>query len=75
MDNDYGKNLIEKIINHLTADGVVIISTYTRSVQYDKKHVDFFKVGDDGSPLVRRGKNWDDFRYSAVNFYTYKKVA
>jgi hypothetical protein len=73
MDDDYGKNLIEKIINHLNANGIIIISTYTKATQYDKRHVDFFKIGSDGSPLVKRGKNWDNFRYANVNFYICKE--
>jgi hypothetical protein len=73
-DWTHGKEIIGKIIEHLTADGVVIISTYCKAWQYDKRHVDFFKVGSDGHPLVRQGKHWNDFSGNSVKFYTYKKV-
>lgn len=66
-----GKKLIGDIKNHLNNGGVVVISTYTKSTQYEKKHADMFKVGGDGSPLVQRGKNFDDIRYCAIRFYNY----
>ena len=75
MDNDYGKNLIKDIQEHLTNDGVVIVSTYCKATQYNKKHIDLFKVGSDGSPLALNGKHWLDISGCAVKFYTYKKVA
>lgn len=60
--------LIADIKAHLAQGGVVQITTYTRSTLYDSRHVDFFKIGADGSPLVRSGKTFVDFRYTSVRF-------
>jgi len=59
-------DIINKIRTHLANGGRVQITTYTRSVMYDARHIDSFKVGRDGSPLVQRGRTWDDFRYASV---------
>jgi hypothetical protein len=60
--------LIAKIQAHLQDDGVVQITTYLHSTLYDKRHMTYFRVGADGSPLVRAGKRWDDIRYCAIRF-------
>lgn len=59
-------DIIQKIKTHLANGGKVQITTYTRSTMYDARHIDGFKVGRDGSPLVQRGRAWDDFRYASV---------
>lgn len=60
------------ILNNLNAGNIIMLSTYTRHVQYDKRHLDFFKVTKSGDLLVRRGKNWDDMTYN-VGIKAYKK--
>lgn len=67
--------LIEKIKVHLLSGGVVIVGTYTKSIQFDgsKKgkaelYASMFKVGKDGSPLMQRGKHWDDISGCAIKF-------
>jgi hypothetical protein len=61
-------DLIAKIAAHLNSGGRVMIATYTKATVYDKRHVAMFKVGKSGSPLVQRGKHWDDFKWATVRF-------
>lgn len=64
----------EKIQEHLKNGGVVIISTYTKSWQYDKiKQADNFKTGIDGHLYILHGKKWVDGSGCAIKFYTYAK--
>lgn len=67
MPPSYAKQIAD-IQAHLRQGGVVQITTYTRSTLYDSRHVDCFKLGTDGSPLVRSGRNFVDFRYASVRF-------
>ena len=59
-------DIIHKIKVHLANGGKVQIITHTRSTMYDARHIEMFKVGRDGSPLVQRGRSWDAFRYACV---------
>ncbi len=61
-----GAELISRITEHMSRGGSVQISTYTKSTIYAPKYINMFKVGADGSPLVQRGKNWDDIRYCSI---------
>ena len=61
-------DLINRIITHLKAGGMVQITTHLKSTVFDSRHADMFKVGKDGSPLVQRGKNWDDIRWCGIRF-------
>lgn len=62
-------NMIEEIKLHLSEGGRVMIATYTKATLYDKRHIEMFKVGADGSPLVQHGKRWDDIRFSTIRLY------
>jgi hypothetical protein len=65
--------LINKIIDHLKNDrGCVTLTTYGHQWEYYKKHADFFRVGADGSPLVRQGKHWNNISGCAIRFYSWK---
>lgn len=62
------KKLVEMITSNLKAGNVVIISTYTKHVQYSKKHADMFKATKSGA-YVQRGKYWDCIDGCAVRCY------
>ena len=69
-----GKKLLSFIQTALRADKVIMISTYTRHVQYDKRHVDAFKMTKDGDVLVRRGKHWDQISGGGCGIKSYIKA-
>ena len=60
--------IVQEIINHLnTVEGAAVqITTYTKSWLYEKKHIEFFKDGVNGEPLVRQGKRFVSFRGANV---------
>ena len=41
---------------HLESDGVVIVSTYNKSTQYNKKHAGWFSQDKNGNFWVKYGK-------------------
>lgn len=65
-----GAEIIQQIVKHLNGDpnAAVQITTYTKSTVYGPKHVGMFKVGKSGSPLVQRGKHWDDISGCKIQF-------
>lgn len=70
----YGKwaesrKLIKKIQETLKANGLVIIATYTKATQYDKRHVDYFKATRNGA-YVKSGKQWLCIDRCGFRFYT-----
>ena len=73
-----GKGLMEtreqkynRIIETLSAGGIVQIVTYTRAIQYDKRHLSLFKVNPTGL-YVRHGKRWVCIDYTCLRFGRYK---
>ena len=44
-----------EIVNHLTAGGIVQVTTYARSTVYERKHASYFVAKPDGV-YVRSGK-------------------
>jgi hypothetical protein len=66
------EEMIEKIVKHLQNNGVVMLSTYTKHTQYNKKHADMFFVDKEGLPRVKRGKTSDIISGCAIRFYVYK---
>jgi len=74
--NRYGqwarsRRIIKAIQDCLRNDGVVIISTYTKATQYDKRHVDMFKCDQNGA-YVRHGRRWDCIDYAGITCYSRK---
>lgn len=61
------KELFERIIKHLDDDGVVQVSTYTKSTLYRRKHSTMF-TSDSKGVYVKRGKNWDCISYCSIRF-------
>lgn len=68
MTKDFSP-MIDEIKNHLSKGGRVVIATHTKATIYDRRHISMFKVGKNGSPLVQRGKHWDDIRYTAIRLH------
>ena len=73
------KTLVDQIIEHLEAGGVVQISTYMHSHIYDGKKYGsklspLFKNGKDGEPLVKQGKRFVSFKGSKVQFGHWKEL-
>jgi len=71
------KTLIDQIVEHLEAGGVVQITTYTKSWIYDgakygAKLSPMFKTGSDGHPMVKQGKRFVDFYGAQVRFAHWK---
>jgi len=52
------ETLLARIKDLLNNDGTVIVSTYTRHVEYHKKHADMFLIHN-GELAVKRGKSID----------------
>ena len=63
------KAVYERIIETLNMGGVVQLYNSMRVVNYSQKHVGMFKLGNDGSMYVQRGKSWDCIDYSGVRHY------
>jgi hypothetical protein len=53
------ESMADEINNHLKNNGVVMVSTYGRATQYEKKHAGMFAMKSDGNLYVRRGKRFD----------------
>lgn len=57
-NNKLANENYQKIINHLENENNYIqITTFTKSIIFDKKHIDFFKVKN-SKIYFRSGKNW-----------------
>lgn len=72
--NRYGRwaaarKLVNRIQSTLNAGGYVVIGTYTKAVQYDSRHADYFKATRNGA-YVQRGKTWDCIDYCGFRFAT-----
>jgi hypothetical protein len=68
----------DKINAHLAGDGVVMVSTYGRATQYDKKHAGMFFMANDNLH-VKRGKNSDCLSFGdnllvSIKFYSYSPL-
>ena len=50
--------LLTKITDHLESDGVIVIATYTRAWQYDRRHIGMFREHG-GNIEVQQGKSWN----------------
>ena len=61
------EGLYNKIIDTLKAGGAVQILTALRAWQVDKRHVDFFKLTDNGL-YMRNGKRWDCIDHCQFRF-------
>ena len=48
--------MAEEINAHLENNGTVIISTYLKNIQYNKKHSGLFFMGDDDELYVKEGR-------------------
>jgi hypothetical protein len=62
------RELYAKIQDTLNAGGIVMMSTYTKHTQYEKKHIDMFRCTKDGV-YVQRGKSWDCISGCGFRFY------
>lgn len=49
--------MAKEINNHLLNGGIVVISTYNKSFQYESKHTGWFTIGNNGNLYVKSGKN------------------
>lgn len=58
-----------RIANHLSNDGYIMVCTHTQSVIYKKKHFEagMFQATKNGL-WVARGKSWDDISYCLIKF-------
>lgn len=65
----------DKIKAHLTAGGVVQLSTYYKYWVYDKpQHAALFRSDSKDHLYVKHGKHWLDCTYSAIRFGHYVEV-
>ena len=60
--NRYGKwhqakQLVTRIQTTLNAGGYVVMATYTKATQYDRRHVNMFKATRTGA-YVQSGQKW-----------------
>lgn len=58
LDLDPSRPTADQLNEHLRSDGVVQVTTYTRSVLYRKRHTGMFAERD-GQLHVQRGRQWD----------------
>ncbi len=65
-----GKNLYKRITEALKSGKIVMLSTRTKSTQYDHRHVGLFTLGTSGSVYVERGKQRDCIDFSSITIYT-----
>lgn len=74
------ESMADQLNNHLQNDGVIIINTYNRSFQYNKKHAGWFTSDNDGNLYVKSGKKKNCLTSDHgkclmvdIKLYTYKK--
>lgn len=60
------RRLVRTIQDALSADGSVVIATYTKATQYDRRHVAMFKATPTGA-YVQRGKRWDCIDFAGIS--------
>ena len=58
-----------EIVGALQAGKTVVVSTYTRAWQFDKRHADSFRATKSGL-YMRRGKHWDCIDGASVRIYS-----
>lgn len=58
----------------LASGAVVMIATYTKATQYDKRHGEMFKATRSGA-WVQRGKHWDCIDGAGIKVYHEKVKA